>query len=124
MLNSDVLSCLSGVIMSTRWFFSIYMSHLIQFFTLSTEVKNYILFTIRRCWKVCVEERTLELILAHLRYPLEELPPSLQDSRNKAINISFYLFRKNDMKSNQTLTKLYVSCQSVDVNLDFWLPGL
>ena len=39
------------------------------------------------------EECILE-ILAHLRYPIEKLPLSSQDSESKSINISFYLFRK------------------------------
>ena len=32
----------------------LYLSHLMEVFSLSTEVKNYILFTVRRCWKVYV----------------------------------------------------------------------
>ena len=47
-----------------------------------------------------LEERTLEM-LAHLRHLIEKFPPSLQDSKSKSINISFYLFRKNDVKLKQ-----------------------
>ena len=38
---------------TTRFKKYLYLSHPIQFFVLSTEVKNWILFT-GRCWKVCV----------------------------------------------------------------------
>ena len=56
-----------------------------------------------------LEERILE-ILAHLRYPIEKFPPSLQDSESKSINISFYLFRKNmKLKQNIHVGRLQVT---------------
>ena len=49
-----------------------------------------------------MEERILE-ILAHLRYSTEKFLPSSQDSESKSIIISFYIFRKNDMKLKQNI---------------------